>query len=67
MKANLPEKNFFDSFYIWFNKEKKEEYYATPLYLYSVDRKVDFDNKLETLYFNVKEVKGRKPEEQGLK
>ena len=22
MKANLPEKNFFDSFYIWFNKEK---------------------------------------------
>ena len=21
MKTNLPEKNFFDSFYIWFNKE----------------------------------------------
>ena len=33
MKANLPEKNFFDSFYIWFNKEKREEYYSTPLYL----------------------------------
>ena len=24
MKVNLPEKNFFDSFYIWFNKEKRE-------------------------------------------
>ena len=31
MKANLPEKNFFDSFYIWFNKEKREEYYSIPL------------------------------------
>ena len=39
MKANLPEKNFFDSFYIWFNKEKREEYYSTPLYLYNVLRK----------------------------
>ena len=44
MKANLPEKNFFDSFYIWFNKEKREEYYSTPLYLYSVNRKDDFEN-----------------------
>ena len=25
MKANLPEKNFFDSFYIWFNKEKRKK------------------------------------------
>ena len=25
MKANLPEKIFFDSFYIWFNKEKRED------------------------------------------
>ena len=24
MKGNLPEKSFFDSFYIWFNKEKRE-------------------------------------------
>lgn len=31
MKANLPEKKFFDSFYIWFNKEKREEYYSIPL------------------------------------
>lgn len=67
MKANLPEKNFFDSFYIWFNKEKREEYYSTPLYLYSVDRKVDYDNRLMTVIFDNKEVKGRIKEEQGLK
>ena len=62
MKANLPEKNFFDSFYIWFNKEKREEYYSTPLYLYSVNRKDDFENRLLTLYFDKKEVKGRTKE-----
>ena len=67
MKANLPEKNFFDSFYIWFNKEKREEYYSTPLYLYSVNRKDDFENRLLTLYFDKREVKGRTKEEQGLK
>ena len=67
MKANLPEKNFFDSFYIWFNKEKREEYYSTPLYLYSVNRKDDFENRLLTLYFDKSEVKGRTKEEQGLK
>lgn len=67
MKANLPEKNFFDSFYIWFNKEKREEYYSTPLYLYSVDRKVDYDNRLMTVIFDKKEVKRRIKEEQGLK
>lgn len=67
MKANLPEKNFFDSFYIWFNKEKREEYYSTPLYLYSVDRQVDYDNRLMTVIFDKKEVKRRIKEEQGLK
>ena len=67
MKANLPEKKFFDSFYIWFNKEKREEYYSTPLYLYSVNRKDDFENRLLTLYFDKKEVKERTKEEQGLK
>ena len=67
MKANLPEKNFFDSFYIWFNKEKREEYYSTPLYLYSVNRKDDFENRLLTLYFDKSEIKGRTKEEQGLK
>ena len=58
---------FFDSFYIWFNKEKREEYYSTPLYLYSVNRKDDFENRLLTLYFDKSEVKGRTKEEQGLK
>ena len=67
MKANLPENKFFDSFYIWFNKEKREEYYSTPLYLYSVNRKDDFENRLLTLYFDKSEVKGRTKEEQGLK
>ena len=52
MKGNLPEKSFFDSFYIWFNKEKREEYYSTPLYLYSVNRKDDFENRLLTLFFD---------------
>ena len=67
MKANLPENKFFDSFYIWFNKEKREEYYSTPLYLYSVNRKDDFVNRLLTLEFDKNEVKGRVKEEQGLK
>lgn len=67
MKANLPENKFFDSFYIWFNKEKREEYYSTPLYLYSVNKKDDFENRLVTLYFDRSEIKGRTKEEQGLK
>ena len=67
MKGNLPEKSFFDSFYIWFNKEKREEYYSTPLYLYSVNRKDDFENRMLTLEFDKNEVKGRVKEEQGLK
>ena len=67
MKGNLPEKSFFDSFYIWFNKEKREEYYSTPLYLYSVNRKDDFVNRLLTLEFDKNEVNGRVKEEQGLK
>ena len=67
MKGNLPEKSFFDSYYIWFNKEKREEYYSTPLYLYSVNRKDDFVNRLLTLEFDKNEVKGRVKEEQGLK
>ena len=44
MKANLPEKNFFDSFYIWFNKEKREEYYSTPMYTYKTETKTDHEN-----------------------
>ncbi len=65
MKANLPEKNFFDSFYIWFNKEKREEYYSTPMYTYKTNAITDYDNKLMNIYFN-KKAKIEKAEE-GLK
>lgn len=66
MKANLPEMNFYDGFYIWFNKEKKEEYYATPLYLYKANTKIEFDNRLVTVYLEDKKKK-TVIEEQGLK
>ncbi len=65
MKANLPEKNFFDSFYIWFNKEKRKEYYSTPMYTYKTNTKTDFENKLMNISFN-KKAKIEKNEE-GLK
>ena len=52
MNRDLPENKFFEDFYIWFNQEKREEYYSTPLYLYSVNRKDDFENRLLTLYFD---------------
>lgn len=29
MNRDLPENKFFEDFYIWFNQEKKEEYYST--------------------------------------
>ena len=35
----LPRLNIHEDFYLWFNFEEKEEYYATPLYLYNVNRK----------------------------
>lgn len=34
----LPRTSIFEDFYLWFNFEEKEEYYATPLYLFNVDR-----------------------------
>ena len=46
----LPENKFFEGFYIWFDKDKKEEYYGTPLYLYNVDTKVDYDKRQVKLY-----------------
>lgn len=65
MKANLPEKIFFDSFYIWFNKEKREEYYSTPMYTYKTNATTDYDNRLMHISFN-KKAKIEKAEE-GLK
>ena len=65
MKANLPEKNFFESFYIWFNKDKKEEYYATPLYTYQNKTKIDYEKRIIDISYD-KKIKVVK-EEQGLK
>ena len=41
----LPQHRFFEGFYIWFDKEKKEEYYGTSLYLHNVDQKIDYDKR----------------------
>ena len=41
----LPVNQFFEGFYIWFDKDKKEEYYATPLYMHNTNTKIDYDNK----------------------
>ena len=41
----LPQHRFFKGFYIWFDKEKKEEYYGTSLYLHNVDQKIDYDKR----------------------
>ena len=40
----LPQFNFSEGFYIWFNPEAKEEYYSTPMYLYKTDTYNDMDN-----------------------
>ena len=48
--AKVPKHMFFNDFYFWFNSNEKEEYYATPLYLYCANKKEDFDNKKITVY-----------------
>ena len=65
MKANLPENKFFDSFYIWFNKDTKQEYYATPMYFYQNGIKMDNDKRIVEIFYN-KKAKLEKSEE-GLK
>lgn len=45
MNVDLPDVRHFEDFYIWFNKEKKEEYYSTPLYLYKADFSFNFNDK----------------------
>ena len=42
--AKLPQFNFSEVFYIWFNPEAKEEYYSTPMYLYKTNTYNDMDN-----------------------
>lgn len=56
----LPENKFFEGFYIWFDKDKKEEYYGTPLYLYNVDTKVDYDKRQVRLYLKKSKFDGLK-------
>ena len=58
---------FFDGFYIWFNKEKKEEYYSTTLYLYGANREVDYENRLFKIEYTGKEPKNKIKQEEGLK
>lgn len=47
----LPKGQFSEGFYIWFDKDKKEEYYGTSLYLYNTDRKIDYEARKMTLYY----------------
>lgn len=63
--SKLPQKGFFEGFYIWFDKDKKEEYYGTPLYLYNTLRNDDFPNRRQTLYLekDTLKVKPSKKEE----
>ena len=59
MNTNLPNIFIDHGFYIWFNKEKREEYYSTPLYFYKSDYKLDSDNRLRYVYFEkTKNAKG---------
>ena len=44
MSIDLPEVKHFDDFYIWFNKEEKQEYYSTPMYFYKADFSFDFND-----------------------
>ncbi len=55
----LPEVNFSNDFYFWFNTETKTEYYATPLYFYKADFHLDYDNKLRDVYYKESELTDR--------
>ena len=52
----LPEVTFFEDFYFWFNTETKKEYYATPLYFYKADFKLDYNNKIRDVYYKEAEI-----------
>lgn len=56
----LPQNKFFEGFYIWFDKEKKEEYYGTPLYLYNVDTKIDTGKRQVKLFLKKTKFDGLK-------
>ena len=46
----LPAHNFFEGFYIWFDKDKKVEYYSTPLYLYNANFRPNNDERFSEVY-----------------
>lgn len=56
----LPQHRFFEGFYIWFDKDKKEEYYGTSLYLHNVDQKIDYDKRQVKLVLKKTEFDGLK-------
>lgn len=41
----LPQNSFFDGFYIWFNPDKKEEYFSTHLYFYYTQKNGDIADR----------------------
>ena len=55
MNRDLPENKFFEDFYIWFNQEKKEEYYSTPLYYYKASFNIDYDTHTLKIYWKENE------------
>ena len=58
----LPKNNILDDFYLWFDFEEKEEHYATPLYLYNVERKrIDPDNETRLALKLEKDISKTKP------
>ena len=46
MNTRLPENNFFNDFYFWFDKKNKQEYYTTPLYFYKVSQLTNIETKI---------------------
>ena len=55
MNIDLPEIKHSNDFYIWFNKEKKEEYYSTPMYFYKASFDMDYDKHLRYVFWKEKE------------
>ena len=55
MNRDLPESKFFEDFYIWFNQDKKEEYYSTPLYYYKASFNIDYDTHTLKVYWKENE------------
>ena len=62
MNIDLPDIRHFDDFYIWFNKDEKQEYYSTPMYFYKATFNVDYEKRLR--YISWKETEST---DRGLK